>query len=151
MKKSKEETRQSPGFFLFSVFYRQNPPSAYKVRLSVGYLTILRKLCSVIPLAQTEPPPEENLRGVFLSPSPAIPAKIQHRQGHSICPRCMEFYLNKRGGCLPPPYGWQSVISEQREGKPLPYKYWLLLGVGARKPLSGRGVAPSGGRGRARN
>ena len=33
-----------PGFFYFSVFYRQNPPSAYNVRLSVGYLTILRKL-----------------------------------------------------------------------------------------------------------
>ncbi len=31
------------------------------------------------------------------------------------------------------------------------YKYWFLLGVGARKPLSGRGVAPSGGRRRARN
>ena len=45
--KSKEETRLMPGFFYFSVFYRQNPPSAYNVRLSVGYLTILRKLCSV--------------------------------------------------------------------------------------------------------
>lgn len=33
-----------PGFFYFSVFYRQNPPSAHRVRLSVGYLTILRKL-----------------------------------------------------------------------------------------------------------
>ena len=52
-----------PGFFYFSVFYRQNPPSAYRVRLSVGYLTILRKLCSVIPLAQTEIPPKEIFGG----------------------------------------------------------------------------------------
>ena len=76
-----------PGFFYFSVFYRQNPPSAYNVRLSVGYLTILRKLCSVIPLAQTEIPPKEIFGGYFYPRRPPYRLKSNTVGGHSICPR----------------------------------------------------------------
>ena len=40
--------------------------------------------------------------------------------GHSICPRCKKFNFNTRGGSKPPPYGWQSVNSEQAGGEPPP-------------------------------